>query len=338
MLTLAMNVRCRNNPSHSAILSGTARPPQTLARCKQYPSPTIARSSQRVSSNSAIFGVGNTGRFGFAFKIAVRIWHRTFSDRLTTAASSVAFYITLAAIPGIAAVVSVYGLIANPSDVNGASTVLEALLPPGAAQMLNGQLSRIVQSQEHGSASMLGSGAWFIVLLWSANLGMKSFVDALNIIYDQSEERGFFRRIVITLILTLGSVVVLVAILFGIMLLPAALTLLGLDDRSALALKLLRWPAFLILSGAAIAALYRFGPSRKAADWQSIVFGSSVAAVLWIGSSAIFAWYVPAFGSFTALYGSLGAIIAFMLWLSALAVLIGAEVDAAATSREKKCR
>ena len=172
-------------------LHRAASPPQTLARCKQYPSSTIARSSQRVSSNSAISGVGHTGRFGFALKMAVRVWHRTFSDRLTTAASSVAFYIMLAAIPGIAAVVSVYGLIANPNDVNGASTVLEALLPPGAGQMLNNQLSRIVQSQEHGSASMLGSGAWFVVLLWSANRGIKRFIDALNTIYDQSEERGF---------------------------------------------------------------------------------------------------------------------------------------------------
>lgn len=81
----------------------------------------------------------------------------------------------LAAIPAIAVVVSLYGLIANPADVEGASIALEALLPPGAVQMLNGQLERNVQSQEHGSASVLGSIGWFLMLLWSANRGMKSF-------------------------------------------------------------------------------------------------------------------------------------------------------------------
>ena len=250
-------------------------------------------------------------------------------------ASGVAFYIMLASIPGIAAVVTVYGLISNPDEVKAASSLLGAFLPPAAADMLSSQLSRIVAAQEHGSASMLASSAWFVVLLWSANRGMKSFVNALNTIYDRSEERGYFERTAVTLMFTLGAIIILASLLAGLLLLPAVFKAVGMADDTLSIVNFLRWPAFLVLAGVAVAALYRYGPSRRAAGWRSILKGSSVGAVLWVGFSLLFSWYVATFGNFTALYGSLAAIVAFMfwLWLSALAVLIGAEVDASAAKR-----
>lgn len=180
---------------------------------------------------------------------------------------------------------------------------------------------------------MLASLGWFVVLLWSANRGMKSFINALNTIYARSEERGYFQRIAVALTLTLCSIFVLVALLSGLLLLPAVLKALGFGDNTRLVPIFLRWPAFLVFSEVAVATLYRYGPSRRTADWRSILLGSSFGALLWIGFSLVFAWYVPTFGSFTALYGSLGAIVAFMFWLSALAVLINAEVDAAAAQQ-----
>ncbi len=272
------------------------------------------------------------GVVGWWLELVTAVWHRIFEDRLATTASSVAFYVVLASVPGIAAVISVYGLLSNPNDVVALSSILDAMLPPRAAQMLNQQITRIVASQAFGATSAFGSLGWFGVLLWSADRGMKSLVDALNTIYDRGEERGFFHRSAVVLVLTLGAVLLLVATLFGLFLLPVVFKLIGFDENMARMMSFLRWPFFLILAGTALALLYRIGPSRKNAEWRFIALGSGIGAALWIVFSLAFSWYVPRFGSFTALYGSLGATAAFMfwLWLSILAVLIGAEIDSGA--------
>ena len=223
-------------------------------------------------------------------------------------------------------------LLSNPDDVVALSSILDAMLPPRAAQMLNQQITQIAASQSSGSTSAFGSLGWFGILLWSADRGMKSLVDALNTIYDRGEERGFSRRSAVVLVLTFGAVLLLVATLFGLFLLPVVLKLVGFDEKMAWMMSFLRWPFFLILAGTALALLYRVGPNRKSAEWRFVFLGSGIGAGLWVVFSLAFSWYVPRFGSFTALYGSLGATAALMfwLWLSVLAVLIGAEINSAA--------
>ena len=114
------------------------------------------------------------------------------------------------------------------------------------------------------------------------------------------------------------------------MVIPAVLAYLGLRDVTATLLKILRWPIMLVIIGFALAVLYRYGPSRSKPQWRWISWGSAFAAVVWLGFSILFSWYAGNFGHYNEAYGSLGAVIGFMLWLwlSIVVILVGAELDA----------
>ncbi len=132
-----------------------------------------------------------------------------------------------------------------------------------------------------------------------------------------------------SLAFTLGALLFVVLALTGIVLVPAALQVFGLDEK-AWYIALLRFPALLLLVVGGLAVLYRYGPSRKKPKWRWVTWGSGLAGVLWLIVSGLFSWYVAHFGSYNETYGSLGAAIGFMtwIWLSTTVVLVGAELNA----------
>jgi membrane protein len=168
------------------------------------------------------------------------------------------------------------------------------------------------------------------VSLWSANQGTKAMFDALNVVYDETEKRGFVRLTLATLGFTLGGLVFVVLALAGIVALPVVLQFVGLPRGLESLLQLARWPILLVFLAIMLAVLYRYGPSRQEARWQWLSWGSGLAALLWLGGSALFSWYVENFGSYNETYGSLGAVIGFMtwIWLSSAVVLLGGELNA----------
>jgi membrane protein len=263
--------------------------------------------------------------------IIARVFRQFFRDRLTTAASSVAFYALLGSVPALAAAILIYGEFANPQRLQALSKSLHGLVPPNFADMLSQQISRLADLQSSNSGMSAGSVGWLGIMIWSANRGMKAFVDALNVIYDRVEQRGFFHQIAISLAMTIAAIAFMTLAIAGVIVLPAAMRLLNIEGESSWMLDLGRWPVLLLLTTFASALLLRFGPSRAENDWGSIVIGSIVSATLWVGASILLFWYARNLANFSAIYGSLGTIIAIMtwLWLSALAVLIGADVDAA---------
>jgi len=109
-----------------------------------------------------------------------------------------------------------------------------------------------------------------------------------------------------------------------------AASYVGLGSEIAQILNVGRWPVLLIVLMFALVLIYRFGPNRERAKWRWITWGSAIAALLWLGASALFSWYAENFGNFNRTYGTLGAVIGFMMWLwiSAMVILIGAELDA----------
>ncbi|TMJ51971.1 MAG: YihY/virulence factor BrkB family protein, partial [Alphaproteobacteria bacterium] len=135
---------------------------------------------------------------------------------------------------------------------------------------------------------------------------------------------------VISLSYTLGAVLFALTALGAVVVLPLALNYVGLSNAGDLLLRVGRWPALLLLLMLALAFIYRYGPSRRTARWRWITWGSAVAAILWLAASALFSWYTANFGNYNETYGSLGAVIGFMtwLWISAIVILIGAEIDA----------
>ena len=260
--------------------------------------------------------------------VAKRTQKEIKTDNVTLIAAGVAFYSMLAIFPALIAVVTIYGLVAEPADVQRQVASFAESMPPGAGDLLTAQLDQIVRtSQRSLSIALVISLA---AALWSASAGTQSLIKGLNIIYDEEESRGFVMLRGLALVLTIGAMVVALGALALIAVAPALLGELGLQRAGELAISIGRWPALVVLVAVALAVLYRLGPDRANPRLHWMSWGAVIAIVLWVAISAGFSFYVSNFGKYGQTYGSLGAVIVLLLWLwlSALAVLIGAELDA----------
>ena len=250
------------------------------------------------------------------------------TDNVTLIAAGVAFYSMLAIFPALIAVVTIYGLVANPNDVARQVASFAENLPPGAGDLLTNQLGKIVAASHRSLSIALAIS--LVGALWSASAGIQALVKGLNLIYDEQETRGFVKLRGLALLLTFGAIVVVLGAIGLIAVLPGVLNKIGLARAGELAVSYGRWPALIILVAVALAILYRLGPDRAKPRWRWVSWGALAAVVLWVAISAGFSYYVSNFGKYNQTYGSLGAVIVLLLWLwlSALAALIGAELDA----------
>jgi membrane protein len=236
------------------------------------------------------------------------------------------FYGLLAVFPAITALVSLYGLFASPASISDQLALLGGILPDSAVGILREQIGRLT-----ANSSKLGLGFIFglAIALWSANSGMKAIIDALNVVYEEKEKRGFIKLNLISLAFTLAGIGVLLLALAAVVVLPIALNYLGLHDATDLLLRFARWPMLIVIIIFGLAVLYRFGPSRREARWQWLTVGSVFAAIAWLASSALLSWYLASFAHYDATYGSLGAAIGLMMWLwiSSIVILFGAQLN-----------
>jgi membrane protein len=260
--------------------------------------------------------------------ILIRVWKNIGSDRVVVIAAGVAFYIILALFPAIAALVSLYGLFADPTTISNHLNSLAGILPQGAIDVVGGEITRVVSRGQKslGPAFIVG----LLAAIWSANAGMKALFDALNLVYDERGTRGLIKLNLISLAFTTGAIVFLVISLGAIVVLPLALGYLGLSGQAAHVANILRWPALVLVVGFAVAVLYRYGPDRARPQWRWVTWGSAFATVAWLVASMLFSYYAAHFGSYDKTYGSLGAIIGFMvwIWISVIVILVGAEINA----------
>jgi membrane protein len=238
------------------------------------------------------------------------------------------FYMLLALFPAVTALVSLYGLFTDPAVIGEHLGALEGLLPAGAISIVNEQITRLSQT----SNTALGLGFLFglALALWSANAGMKAIIDALNVVYDEREKRGFFKLTLVSIAFTLGGLAIVIIALAAVVVAPLVLSFAGVEGRGAEVLAWLRWPILAIVVTLWLAVLYRYGPSRRLAQWQWLSVGSVFAGLAWIAVSLLFSWYLADFADYNATYGSLGAAIGLMmwLWLSVTVILIGGELNA----------
>ncbi len=243
-------------------------------------------------------------------------------------AAGITFYTLLAIFPAIAALVAIYGLFADPATLTAHLDQLSGLLPAGAIDVIRDQLTRV--ASQRGSVLGLTFLVGLAVSLWSANAAIKSIFDTLNIVYSEREKRSFVRLNAISLTFTAASIAFVLIAIGGMIALPPALKYLGLSDLTELLVRVCRWPALFAVVTLGLAFVYRYGASREKPKWRWISWGSAFAALGWLVVSILFSWYAQNFGSFNKTYGSLGAVIGFMMWiwLSAIVILIGAELDA----------
>jgi membrane protein len=258
--------------------------------------------------------------------ILLRVYRGVSDDRVLANAAAVTFYALLAVSPGIAALVSIYTLFADPQSIAQHLDALSGVLPGGAIDVVRDQLDRLVAQPRGklGLSLLIG----LVASLWSANGGVKALFDALNVIYEEREERSFIRLNAVSLTFTAAMIAFLIAALACLVALPAALTVL--PGFVGVILSYARWPALLVLVTIALACIFRYGPDRTEPRWRWVSWGSGFGAVGWLVVSALFSWYAANFGNFNKTYGSLGAVIGFMMWiwLSVTVILIGAKINA----------
>ena len=259
--------------------------------------------------------------------IVWRAYREVVRNRLPALAGGVTFYLLLASFPAIAAFVSLYGIFSDVNSVEKQLGQMANIFPRDAVNLIGQQMVRLA-TQRHATLSVAFAVST-LISVWSANAGMKSLFDGLNIAYDESEKRPYLHRTVITYGATLAALMFLTAATAITVAAPIFFRAVGLHDLRYWWVPL-RWLAVYLMAGSVFTLLYRFGPSRAKARWRWVFCGGFAAALLWMVGSLGFSWYVNNFTHFGVTYGSLGAMIAFMLWVwvSVMVVLIGAELNA----------
>jgi len=257
-----------------------------------------------------------------------RVFWSFSGDRVLSTAGGVAFFALLAIFPAIATIVSLYGLVADTSTIRGHLSLLIGILPDGVLDLIGQQISLINTQRSNTLGIAFAFG--FMVALVSANSGMASLFDALNVVYGEKEKRSLFRFYLTTFLFTIGMIAFVVAAIGVVVVAPFILAFVRSTTTAEQLLLVLRWPVLLVIVCTWLAMIYRYGPSRQDAKWRWVTVGSVTAAVLWLGASMLFSWYVSSFDSYNRIYGSLGAGIGFMvwIWLSVVILLLGAELNA----------
>jgi membrane protein len=248
-------------------------------------------------------------------------------DRILANAAGVVFYGLLAIFPAITALVSSYGLFADPSTISDNLQSLALMLPGDSFSIVQDEIGRVLAKANSSLSLTFGFGLLFAV--WSANAGVKAVVDALNVAYEVEEERGLIHLNLVSLAFTVAGLAAILVMMGAVIGVPLALQRLGLGEGAQALVQIGRWPVLGLVLLGALMALYRFGPSRAAPKPRWLVTGAVLAIVLWLIGSALLSWYLSDFANYSATYGSLGAAIGLMtwMWLSAIIVLVGAEFN-----------
>jgi len=260
--------------------------------------------------------------------VLLRVRREISADNLSIVAAGIAFYMMLSIFPALVAAVAIYGLVADPSEVATVVANLSGVLPPSAVGLLEDQLHALLQSP----STALGWSAVVSVAiaLWSASKGAKALLTGVNLAYEETETRTFLQFQGISLLFTVGFIVVVTVSIGLIAVLPTLLERLPLGPVETVAAYFGQWLVLLALILGSLAMVYRFGPAREDARWRWITLGSFVAGGLWIAASGLFSWYASSFARFNQTYGALAGVVVLLLWLhiTFFLVLLGAELNA----------
>lgn len=268
-----------------------------------------------------------------AKQVAQQLPGRLREHNLTLVSAGVAFYAFLAFVPALIVIVTVYGLVAKPADIQRQVRDFGKALPDEVQNFIQQQITSI------GSASRAGVSLTLLIAvaiaLWSASGGMAALITGVNVARDQTEPKSFVKKRGKALVLTFGAIVLLVVMMFLIAAVPSILTHAGLGTVGRVVFDILRWPLLAIVIVLGLGVLYHVAVGRpKQARFGLVTPGTLVATLLWLIASGLFAVYTANFASYSKTYGSLASIVVVLLWLylSAIAVLIGAEIDGVSTA------
>jgi len=240
--------------------------------------------------------------------------------------AGVAFYGLLAIFPGISALIAIFGLVADPQVVFEQLALLQEFIPPDAYSLIEVQMKGLLgaRAETLGLATVISIS----VALWSARAGVAALMRGLNAIFS-APSRGGLRHILVALTLTISLIGIAITAMFTVLITPVLLKLLPLPSDLSLLLDMLRWAVSLFVLLAALGLLYRYGPNKRGARMKWVTPGSFIVVIVWLAASAGFSFYVTNFGSYNEVYGSIGAVIALLMWMyiTSYLILMGAVIN-----------
>jgi membrane protein len=259
-------------------------------------------------------------------------------DHLTNIAAALAYYSFLAIPSVLMMAVGIFGLVGDPKAANSVVDRLSGIVPGQAQSLLKSSLTTLTHNKGTGLAVLLVGTA---LALWSLTGAMQNVIWGLNVAYDRDETRGFVRRRVTSLAMVAFAALGVVLV-FGLLVLGPHLTswigdAVGQKTLVTWVWWVAQWPVLIAGLLVAYAGIYYLGPNVKHPRWDFLTFGAAIGIVLWLALSGLFAFYASRFGSYNKTWGSLSAVVVMLtwLWLSSLALLFGAEINAEAErSRE----
>jgi membrane protein len=264
----------------------------------------------------------------FWLHVLRRSYQRSSADNVGVLAAAVAYYAFLSLFPALIAAISMWGLLLDREAAVTQAQMLTRDLPAEAASLITDQLQTLAQQDAGGLG--LGFGVTLLLALWSASGAVATLVKAIGIAYGEDDDRGFVKSRALSLTLTVGGIAFVIVSLGLVAALPPVVRLLDVGPVAGAVLLVVRWLFLLLLVTVALAVLYRMGPDRADARLRWFSPGAMVASVLWLLGSALFSVYVSDFGSYGDTYGPLAGVAILLLWLylTALVVLLGAEINA----------
>ena len=264
-------------------------------------------------------------------QLAVRVWNEILSDDVFGRAAQLSYYFLLALFPLLILLTSIFGLVIGSENElrQNLFNYLAQVMPPSAFQLTDTTLREVTASSSGGKISF-----GILATLWAASNGMGAITESLNVAYDVKEARPWWKTRLTAILLTIGLSVLIISalilVLAGGKIATAIAGSFSFGNVFTWSWKVLQWPLVLAFMLLAFALIYYFAPNVKDQKWKWITPGSVIGVFLWLLVSFAFRMYLQFFDSYSATYGSLGAVIILMLWLylTGAAVLIGGEVNA----------
>jgi len=258
-----------------------------------------------------------------------RLIDRFGRHNITLTSAGVAFYLLLSLFPAMAALVSLFGLVADPDVIAEQIRALQGTVPDSVTQILGRQAISLA-SQASGA---LGWGAilGLLISVWSANRGTKAFIQAMNVIYETFESRKFLWLTAQSLLITFISLMIGITMLVAIVVVPPVLNAILTSKTWDMIAFVAKWPIMIVIMSLCFSYLYRFAPSVKDPGRKSVLPGAVLATAGWFFISLGFSIYADNFGNYNETYGALAGVAIFFVWLllSSVAVLMGAELNLA---------
>ncbi|MEO1948538.1 hypothetical protein BMI91_15615 [Thioclava sediminum] len=268
-------------------------------------------------------------------KFAVSLFGRLFQSNITLVSAGVAFYSMLAIFPGISATIALWSAFADPTVIRTYLNVADDFIPPEAYALINDQ----IQNWLIGPRATIGLGVMFsaAVTLFSARAGVAALVLSLNVIHG-TRPRATIWSFIMGYLMTIALVGVMLAAMATVVVVPVAINFLPFHEYSKILLSGLPWAAMLLLMLTALGILYRYGPNTEGKRDPILTLGAVLATALWGLSSIGLTFYLSNFGNYNKIYGSIGAVIALLVWLylSAFSVLMGAALNAELAAFRKR--